>query len=93
MALVDPLRCRSAEREWLEFRRRRCAPDQLGQYLSALGNSACLSDQPKGYLVVGVVANRGPVGRKSGRIVNRGSRRRPAWVSSRPSATAGDVHK
>ena len=89
------------------------------------GSTPALSHQHYVDLVVGVVADRGPVGRsdiaevlegqlpadltdeqkrvkgqnliqearKSGRIVNRGSRRRPAWVSSRPSATAGDVHK
>ena len=89
------------------------------------GSTPALSHQHYVDLVVGVVADRGPVGRsdiaevledqlptdltdeqkrikvqnliqearKSGRIVNRGSRRRPAWVSSRPSATAGEVHK
>lgn len=54
VALVDRLRCRPSETEWLEFKRRRCAPDQLGQYLSALANSACLVDQPRGYLVLGI---------------------------------------
>ena len=53
-ALVDRLRKHSSETEWLEFKRRRCAPEQLGQYLSALANSACLVDRPKGYLVLGV---------------------------------------
>jgi len=54
VALVDRLRRRSSETEWLEFKRHRCAPDQLGQYLSALANSACLVDQPRGYLVLGI---------------------------------------
>ena len=53
-ALVDRLREQSSETEWLEFKRRRCAPEQLGQYLSALANSACLVDRPKGYLVLGI---------------------------------------
>ena len=53
-ALVDRLRDQSSETEWLEFKRRRCVPEQLGQYLSALANSACLVDRPKGYLVLGV---------------------------------------
>ena len=50
---MDRLR-RQSETEWLEFKRLRCAPDQLGQYLSALANSACLAEQPKGYLVLGI---------------------------------------
>ena len=54
VALVDRLRRQSSETEWLEFKRLRCAPDQLGQYLSALANSACLAEQPKGYLVLGI---------------------------------------
>lgn len=52
--LVDRLRSQSSEKEWLEFKRGQCAPEQLGQYLSALANSACLVGQPMGYLVFGV---------------------------------------
>lgn len=53
-ALVDRLRMQSSETEWLEFKQTRCAPEQIGQYLSALANSACLVDRPKGYLVLGI---------------------------------------
>ncbi|MEN9920759.1 MAG: hypothetical protein RL538_652 [Candidatus Parcubacteria bacterium] len=42
------------ETEWLEFKSNHCAPDQLGDYFSALSNSARLYDQPRGYLVFGV---------------------------------------
>lgn len=54
VALVDRLRRQSSEREWLEFRGGRCEPGQLGQYLSALANSACLAEQPRSYLVFGI---------------------------------------
>ena len=54
VTLVDRLRGHSSETEWLEFKRQRCAPDQLGQYLSALANSACLVGRAKGYLVFGI---------------------------------------
>lgn len=54
VALVDRLRKHSAETEWLEFKQKRCAPKQIGEYLSALANSACLGDRPKGYLVLGI---------------------------------------
>lgn len=54
VALVDRLRMQSSETEWLEFKQKRCAPEQIDQYLSALANSACLADRSKGYLVFGI---------------------------------------
>lgn len=54
MALAGRLRMQSSETEWLEFKQKRCAPEQIGQYLSALANSTCLVDRPKGYLVLGI---------------------------------------
>ena len=52
--LVDRLRGMTTESEWLEFKRNRCTPAQLGEYLSALANSACLIDEPFGYLLFGI---------------------------------------
>ena len=54
IALIDRLRALPAETEWFEFKRSHCEPQQLGQYLSALANSACLANQPRGYLVFGI---------------------------------------
>ena len=54
VALIDHLRGLPAETEWLEFKRSFHEPEQLGQYLSALANSACLSSQSGGYLVFGI---------------------------------------
>lgn len=42
------------ETEWLEFKSNHCDPNSLGDYFSALSNSARLYDQPRGYLVFGV---------------------------------------
>ncbi len=42
------------ETEWLEFKGGHCEPQFLGEYLSALSNSACLAGKPRGYLVLGV---------------------------------------
>lgn len=42
------------ETEWLEFKKNHCEPQLLGKYLSALSNSACLHDKPKGYLIFGI---------------------------------------
>jgi ATP-dependent DNA helicase RecG len=54
IALIDRLRALPAEREWFEFKRSHCEPQQLGEYLSALANTACLANEPRGYLVFGI---------------------------------------
>ncbi|MCC6781752.1 MAG: putative DNA binding domain-containing protein [Planctomycetes bacterium] len=54
IALIDRLRALPTESEWLEFKRNHCAPDLLGKHLSALANSACLANQPRGYLAFGI---------------------------------------
>jgi ATP-dependent DNA helicase RecG len=53
-ALLDRLRAEPRETEWLEFKANRCEPQVLGEYLSALANSACLLARPRGYLAFGI---------------------------------------
>lgn len=53
-ALLDRLRAEPRETEWLEFKTNRYEPQLLGEYLSALANSACLHGKPRGYLVFGI---------------------------------------
>lgn len=53
-ALLDRLRAEPRETEWLEFKANRFEPQALGEYLSALANSACLLGMPRGYLVFGI---------------------------------------
>ncbi len=53
-ALLDRLRAEPQETEWLEFKANRYEPQTLGEYLSALANSACLNGKTKGYLVFGI---------------------------------------
>jgi ATP-dependent DNA helicase RecG len=53
-ALLDRLRAEPRESEWLEFKSNRYAPQAIGEYLSALANSACLLGKPHGYLVFGI---------------------------------------
>jgi ATP-dependent DNA helicase RecG len=53
-ALLDRLRAEPREAEWLEFKANRYEPQALGEYLSALANSACLLGMPRGYLVFGI---------------------------------------
>ncbi len=53
-ALLDRLRAEPRESEWLEFKANRHEPQALGEYLSALANSACLLAKPRAYLVFGI---------------------------------------
>lgn len=54
ITLLDRLRALPTETEWLEFKRNYAEPRQVGEYLSALANEACLQGQPRGYLVFGI---------------------------------------
>lgn len=53
-ALLDRLCAEPRESEWLEFKANRYDAQTLGEYLSALANSACLLGKPRGYLVFGI---------------------------------------
>ena len=52
--LVDRLRAMPSETEWFEFKRDRYESQEIGEDLSALANSACLANQPRGYIVFGI---------------------------------------
>jgi len=54
ITLIDRLLAMPTETEWFEFKRNRYEPGLLGEYLSALANSACLAGQSMGYLVFGI---------------------------------------
>ncbi len=54
IALLDRLRAEPRETEWLEFKANRYEPQILGEYLSALANSACLLGRPRGYVAFGI---------------------------------------
>ncbi len=53
-ALLDRLRSEPHESEWLEFKANQYDSQELGEYLSALSNSACLLDKRRAYLVFGI---------------------------------------
>jgi ATP-dependent DNA helicase RecG len=53
-SLLARLREEPDETEWLEFKANRYHPQELGEYLSALSNSAAIHGRPKGYLVFGI---------------------------------------
>lgn len=54
IALVDRLCNEKNETEWLEFKKNRYEPQELGEYISALANGACLAGKPRGYILFGV---------------------------------------
>jgi|AntAceMinimDraft_16_1070373.scaffolds.fasta_scaffold10902_3 ATP-dependent DNA helicase RecG len=54
IALVDRLRREPNEAEWLEFKRNRYQSQEIGEYLSALANGACLAGKQRGYLLFGI---------------------------------------
>jgi ATP-dependent DNA helicase RecG len=53
-ALLDRLCAEPRETEWLEFKTNLHKPQLLGEYLSALANSAGLLGKPRAYLVFGI---------------------------------------
>lgn len=53
-SLIARLRSQPRENEWLEFKVNLSDPDEIGEYVSALSNSAALHGEPFGYLVWGV---------------------------------------
>jgi len=52
--LLDALRSEGRECEWLEFKVNNDRPQLIGEYLSALSNSAALDGRRFGYLVYGI---------------------------------------
>ncbi|MEN7972534.1 MAG: ATP-binding protein [Verrucomicrobiota bacterium] len=52
--LINALRKEPRETEWLEFKENNDQPKLIGEYLSALSNSACLANKPHGYLLYGI---------------------------------------
>ena len=51
--LVQELRKQPRETEWLEFKVDDDEPQAIGEYVSALSNSACLQGKVNAYVVVG----------------------------------------
>ena len=54
ISLVNELRKLPRETEWVEFKQNNAAPEEIGEYLSALANSAALVGKAFAYLVWGI---------------------------------------
>ncbi len=53
-SLLQELLDQPSETEWLEFKKNGIAPEEVGEYLSALSNAACLHEKTAAYLVFGI---------------------------------------
>jgi len=54
VGLLNELRRLSKETEWVEFKRNDAEPEEIGEYASALSNSAALMGKASAYLVWGI---------------------------------------
>ncbi len=54
VGLVNRLRKWSKETEWIEFKYNRAVPEEIGEYISALANSAALTGRTNAFMVWGV---------------------------------------
>ena len=52
--LVEEILRYGKENEWIEFKENNSDPHLIGEYISALSNSACLHKTKQGYLVFGI---------------------------------------
>ncbi|MEN0003540.1 MAG: ATP-binding protein [Bacteroidota bacterium] len=52
--LLDHLRGLPKENQWVEFKVNNMKPEGIGKRISAISNSACLHQQPYGYLIFGI---------------------------------------
>lgn len=52
--LLDDLLTLPDETEWVEFKENDYRPQEIGEYISALSNAACLHQKDAGYLVFGI---------------------------------------
>ena len=54
ISLVNELKSQPKENEWIEFKHNLHSPEQIGELISALSNSARIHNQTFGYLVFGI---------------------------------------
>ena len=54
VSLIERLRQMPEETEWLEYKVNNCEPELIGEYISALSNSATICNKEKAYLLWGI---------------------------------------
>lgn len=53
-SIVDEARKHLYESPWIEFKHNNCDPQEIGEYISALANTAALFNQERAYLIWGI---------------------------------------
>lgn len=53
-SLVEELSSLPKETEWVEFKVNNANPEEIGQYISALSNSAAINEKPNAYIIWGI---------------------------------------
>lgn len=95
-ALLDRLRAEPRESEWLEFKANQFEPHTLGEYISALANSACLLGRPRAYLVFGIEdGTHAVVGTRfdPAAVAAKGNQLLPLWLSQHLQPNIGyEIH-
>ena len=61
LSLLQELRRLPSETEWLEFKRNNTKPEEIGEYISALSNSAALDGKVNAWLIWGVADDTGDI--------------------------------
>ena len=55
ISLIERLRqLANTETEWLEYKENNCDPQLMGEYISALSNSATICNKEKAYMLWGI---------------------------------------
>lgn len=52
--LLDQILASSSESEWIEYKYNNSNPVEIGEYISALANAACLHEKQRAYLIFGI---------------------------------------
>lgn len=53
-SLLEEILGNTRETEWIEYKHNNSEPQEIGEYISCLSNSACLHDEDYGYIVWGI---------------------------------------
>ena len=54
LGLLRELQALPKETEWVEFKRNKAEPEAIGEYISALSNSAALAEKAYAFMVWGI---------------------------------------
>lgn len=82
-SLVRELTRLPSETEWVEFKCNNKQPQMIGEYISALSNTAALAERPKAYLIWGVADDTHEIVGTDFqyRVMKKGNEELEAWLS------------